>query len=257
MSEVSPTPQTMASPHHRPSLDITSLDLRGDAPDPPSPAPTYCSTFHARKDYTYPSQQASSSSSTTYTWEDEKPRSHAYPNEKSTAKSTNLIFPDDKSPHHSQSFAPKEEPHDPSLPHYASPIPPPTPYTPPPQPRKRRLPLSHFLTLLPWLLTTLFLLTTLWFISIALGIRLFTLWNTHSEDSPSFNVIINNEGATPVVSISSVVVTPTSTRGSEDNSGNMFGVKPTPVVSGKSGEKTATGTATGEASTFVTVTTKG
>ena len=68
-------------------------------------------------------------------------------------------------------FDVKIEPLDPSYPQFAAPMPRCNDIPLPPRPQRRRFPRKAIL--IPWILATIFFLTTLWFTSIALGVRLF------------------------------------------------------------------------------------
>ncbi|KAF2257058.1 hypothetical protein BU26DRAFT_35450 [Trematosphaeria pertusa] len=200
----------VAPDHHRPSFDITSIELQ-HSPSPPSPAPSYRSTIHTGKDYS-----SFSTSPSTFTWEDRKPY------KLSTKSGHHNILHDEKTGHtthdtengHSD-FELKEEPHDTNHPHYAPPSSP-THYEPPqkPPPRRRRFPRLH--PLLPWVLALIFFLITLWFASIALGARFLNVLHppTSPQLPPSINVVINENGnqpgGTPVVSIGTQISPATS-----------------------------------------------
>lgn len=70
-----------------------------------------------------------------------------------------------------KTFEVKTEPFQPSYPHFAAPMPRFDDIPLPPRPQRRRFPRKAIL--IPWILAALFFLLTLWFTSIALGVRLF------------------------------------------------------------------------------------
>ncbi|KAF2017111.1 hypothetical protein BU24DRAFT_143871 [Aaosphaeria arxii CBS 175.79] len=168
----------------------------------PSPAPTYRSTLEPKDDVFTPS----SSSKT--------PLDHlSY-----ALDSKHHHHQDYKEKEHDHTFTPTAEPFDKSHPHYAppkSPPPPPSPPFPSPSPPKRsRTP--RLAPWIPWLLTLIFFLTTLWFISIALGSRLL-IHILQPSSSPigaaEINIQINGVDFSrdPRVSMSVVTLAPTPT----------------------------------------------
>lgn len=169
----------MPSSPHRSSFDIVSARLSD--PEPPSPAPTYFSTFHSQKDIPN-TNHCHHSSSSEPVWQDEK----------STNREKSLQQPP---------FDTNPDPHN-------------TLIRPSP-PRCRR---SHLLHILPWALALFFFLTTLWLTSIAVGVKFLNILRPAPTPQPAaIHVIINGNpngnpaGAplTPLVSI--VTATPTQT----------------------------------------------
>jgi hypothetical protein len=100
---------------------------------------------------------------------------------------------------------------DPNHPHYIPPPPPPITQT-----RQRRWPRKHIL--IPYALALLFFLTTLWFTSIALGVRLFNVFK--DNDGPVqevVNVYVNGiarGGVVETVTMSGAVISSTATSSS-------------------------------------------
>lgn len=241
----------------RQSFDITDRT-------PPSPAPTYSSRFHAEKDYITPHHASNSSAhNPNFVWEDEKPfrpNIDAKPahKDKETSDSTKAGHED---------FQPLEEPHDPNHPHYT-----PLPRLPqrslpphPPPTKRRRFPLK---VLIPWTLALIFFLTTLWYTSIALGVRFFNILSppvSTTQQPPEINIQINGQdllgaAASPGFRLdTAAIITPTpgliSTK-RNGNHGNEFDTdEGTNTVTGPAAEGSVTVTETPK-STLVTITRK-
>lgn len=176
-------------PNRKPSFDITeTYHDHNYATRPPSPAPTYRSTIGSNIDH---------SSNTT---NDEKL-------DKSSASEKHTPFQ-----------PPLSEPFDTNHPHYATPSQPPHPsFHNPPLPihdtRRSRISHLNIATLLPWILFSIFFLATLWYTSIALGVRIYSTLHPSTinvpSPPPSINIIINGQDQirTPTAS----APTPTST----------------------------------------------
>ncbi|KAF2463467.1 uncharacterized protein BDR25DRAFT_108753 [Lindgomyces ingoldianus] len=169
---------------HRSSADITD---RQTLAEPPSPAPTYCSTFHSEKDYpTTPKQIFNSLNND----------SKYHPSPTSTSKFSTFSTKNEKG-----AFIPCEEPFDTNHPHYAPPSPQLPPRTPSrSQKAKRRLPSLRLL--LPWTLALIFFLTTLWYTSILVGVRFLDILHPDSAHDQPINIVINDLNGAPSVVIS-------------------------------------------------------
>src|SRR5690242_17994330 len=79
-------------------------------------------------------------------------------------------------------FEIKAEPFVPIHPQFPAPLPRFDHIPLPPRPQRQRLPRKAIL--IPWILAAIFFLTTLWFISIALGVRLFMVMQPASVNAP-------------------------------------------------------------------------
>lgn len=168
----------MEPPNRNPSFDIT--EPHAYTTRSPSPTPTYRSTPHFHQNY--PSM-------------DEKPR------QASEEKHT---------PFH----PPQAEPFDTFHPHYAASPHAHCPFNLPDRPNpKGRSRFPKLSILIPWILFTIFFLATLWYTSIALGIRLFatlhpsfTAANTYPE-VPVVNVFIKGQDDLAPLSVALSITT--------------------------------------------------
>ncbi|KAF2190806.1 hypothetical protein K469DRAFT_392993 [Zopfia rhizophila CBS 207.26] len=183
------------SHNSKPSTDTTD----NASAEPPSPAPTYRSTFHTTKDYAFAPNHTSGAN--------EKSSRMDYaitPNHTSHRKEKFSSKAKDE-----EDFNPVEEPFDTTHPLYIPPAPAPAAEPTPDLPARRstrRIP--PFRILLPWTLFAIFFLTTLWYTSIAFGIRLFHSLSPSPPQQP-INIVINPPAhGTPSVVISTA--TPTS-----------------------------------------------
>ncbi|KAF2800759.1 hypothetical protein K505DRAFT_320287 [Melanomma pulvis-pyrius CBS 109.77] len=183
----------MEPPNRKPSFDITeSHHDHNYAIRPPSPAPTYHSTFGPDKDHA----------------------SNITNDEKLNKSSV--------SEKHTPFQPPLSEPFDTTHPHYATPSHPPHPFchSPPlPVHDTRRSWISHLniATLLPWILFSIFFLATLWFTSIALGVRIFSTLHPSSTTNPTspppfINIIINGQDQINTPTTVAPIPTSTTTR---------------------------------------------
>ncbi|KAF2659422.1 hypothetical protein K491DRAFT_689284 [Lophiostoma macrostomum CBS 122681] len=197
-SRTPPRNVTEASSNRKRSFDITDYMSS-------SPAPTYSSSLHSDKDHVSPLHISKSSPKTqSILWED------------FWKEASKAAMADSKNP---AITITKKRP-SPPLPIYGPPIP----------PAKRRMP--RLAILIPWLLATLFFLTTLWFTSVAL------FYNTRhpsttNDYTPEINVYIDGLGATPSIKISTIpaatptpthttTAPPTSSSAANDNQGGQF-----------------------------------
>ncbi|KAF2624227.1 hypothetical protein BU25DRAFT_163886 [Macroventuria anomochaeta] len=115
-----------------------------------------------------------------------------------------------------KAFDVKTEPLDPCYPQFAMPRFDDTPL--PPRPQRRRLPRKTIL--IPWILAAIFFLTTLWFTSIALGVRLFMVLQPAPTSPPVQEIRVMVDGNifsttasayTSFVTLSASAVTATET----------------------------------------------
>ncbi|KAJ8115023.1 hypothetical protein OPT61_g3240 [Boeremia exigua] len=92
-----------------------------------------------------------------------------------------------------KAFEIKTEPLGPSYPQFAAPLPRFDDIPLPPRPQRRRFPRKSIMV--PWILATIFFLTTLWFTSIALGVRLFVALQPAPANPPvqEIRVLINED----------------------------------------------------------------
>ncbi|KAF2712151.1 hypothetical protein K504DRAFT_499261 [Pleomassaria siparia CBS 279.74] len=182
-------------------------------PSPASPAPTYHSIMH------YDKNQALES---------------ATKNNK-ISQDIKQALEERESEKHTPFSAPLAEPFDTTYPHYAPPSQAPlqdqyitttttaAPPPPPPPPRRSTYRLPKIGPLIPWILFAIFFLTTLWYTSIALGIRLFAILHPSmttttttplaaAAAAPAINIYFN--GQDKIEETWTVTVTsPTSTAG--------------------------------------------
>ncbi|KAF2741109.1 hypothetical protein EJ04DRAFT_571824 [Polyplosphaeria fusca] len=181
----------------RPNLEMLPRKISTDIADrsygPPSPAPTYHSTFHSTKDSstsTTPNPSEPSPSPTSSSRNFSRKHNHQ------DSKHTPPLDTEKQSPP-SPYFPITEEPHDPSHPHYVPPssshIPPSPSFLPPRRNRHPRLP--RLSILLPWILFAIFFLLSAWYTSIALGVRLFHNLTPSQQSPPPINVIVNAPAA--------------------------------------------------------------
>ncbi|KAF1997922.1 hypothetical protein P154DRAFT_622129 [Amniculicola lignicola CBS 123094] len=198
----------LSTADRRTSTDITDRSVYARSP---SPAPTYCSTFHATKDRSpEPGRQhtgkSSSSRDSKYTWEDSKSTSYSQDTKSlpcSSKKSTSKLF------------TPLEEPFDTNHPHYTPPHNAPPPELPPrTRPRAPRSRFPPTKILLPWILFAIFFPITLWYTSIALGVRLYYSLSLPRPppSTPDIHIIINiPNAADDAVNISTIISIPQPT----------------------------------------------
>ncbi|KAJ4991130.1 hypothetical protein SVAN01_03480 [Stagonosporopsis vannaccii] len=92
-----------------------------------------------------------------------------------------------------KAFEVKTEPFVPSHPQFAAPLPRFDDIPLPPRPQRQRIPKKTIL--IPWILAAIFFLTTLWFTSLALGVRLFMVLQPASVNAPvqEIRVVINED----------------------------------------------------------------
>ncbi|KAF3008686.1 hypothetical protein E8E13_009275 [Curvularia kusanoi] len=108
------------------------------------------------------------------------------------------------------SFGMKTEPFVPSYPQFAVPMPRFNDIPLPPRPQRQRLPRRAIL--IPWILAAIFFLTTLWFTSIALGVRLFMVMQPAPRNPPvqEIRVYINDAVIQSTASAHIAVATPSA-----------------------------------------------
>ncbi|KAF2114637.1 hypothetical protein BDV96DRAFT_688127 [Lophiotrema nucula] len=160
------------------STDITE---RG----PPSPAPTYRSTFHDKKDVASLTPNPAASSSSSSPW----PLKHG--NSPYMGDEKTMYSSDEKKSHknNGDDIELVEEPFDIHHPHYI----PPAQYEAPPPERpvtlpRRRSRYPPLKIIIPWVLFAIFFLLSAWYTSIAFGVRLFT----HLNPQKPIRIIIND-----------------------------------------------------------------
>ncbi|KAF2689189.1 hypothetical protein K458DRAFT_413482 [Lentithecium fluviatile CBS 122367] len=187
-----------------PTPDLTSIELRS-AFRSPSPAPTYRST---NRETFWPTPKNGNNPYSTFT------------NTNSSSSSTSFIWHDEKAALEAPYIHPKPEPHDPNHPHYATPsrpLPAPLPHPPSSHPKR-----SSRRRILPWLLATLFFLSTLYFISLLLGSKFLSIIRPINTQTHTINLVINGNmaapGQTPTLLVSTVI-TPVPTGEGQDNTG--------------------------------------
>lgn len=92
-----------------------------------------------------------------------------------------------------KAFEVKAEPFIPSYPQFAAPMPRFDDIPLPPRPQRQRFPRKAIL--IPWILAAIFFLTTLWFTSIAVGVRLFMVLQPAASIPPAqeIRVFINGD----------------------------------------------------------------
>ncbi|ORY11584.1 hypothetical protein BCR34DRAFT_587756 [Clohesyomyces aquaticus] len=140
------------------STDITA---RQALARPPSPAPTYCSTFHSEKDLRHSPTDSKSNFETV-----EEPFDTNHPHY--VRENHNILSLQQL----------------PAL---------------PPKTRKRRLPPLRIIV--PWTLALIFFLITLWYTSILVGARFLDILSPKSSPTQPINVVINGLDASPPVQI--------------------------------------------------------
>ena len=198
-------PYIHAHTHHQhASPDLTSMELR-QAFRSPSPAPTYRTTNRESFWPTPPATDDPQSNSPYHhsppSWHDEKKDktyglhpAHTNPTGRTRGPSPrsgshNIASSSPSpSPRHSSTFAIKPDPRDPSHPHYADPSPQSTHPLHPAPPRRPLL--RRTLRLLPTILATAFLLSTLSLASLLLGYK-FLSENHPIPAPPTINLVIN------------------------------------------------------------------
>ena len=130
-------------------------------------------------------------------------------------------------------FEVKTEPFHPIYPQFPAPMPRFDDIPLPPRPQRRRVPKKAIL--IPWILAAVFFLTTLWFTSIALGVRLFMVLQPAPTNPPvqEIHVLINEDvlrgtasAYTSFITLSATVTTTTATA-SATTSTNYASAEPT------------------------------
>lgn len=109
-----------------------------------------------------------------------------------------------------KAFEVKAEPFVPSYPQFAAPMPRFDEIPLPPRPQRQRLPRKAIL--IPWILAAIFFLSTLWFTSIALGVRLFMVLQPAASSPPvqEIRVFINEDMLRNTASAFTTAVTPSA-----------------------------------------------
>jgi hypothetical protein len=190
----------MASQKRAPSIDMTSIELE----DVPSPAPTYSSTFHSQNVPITPQHAYSAAT----------PKSGVsnHPCHQSPAHEPPSYMPQSKGKTLSkdeEDVQVKPDYQDPNHPHFAGST---SPNLPPTLPARSRIPRKRIL--IPWILAVIFFLISLWFTSILVGARFFSIIHPLPSTPPAreINVYINGQVFQGTVSVSTATVTiPTST----------------------------------------------
>lgn len=102
-------------------------------------------------------------------------------------------FENQKAFEYQEAFEVKTEQFAPTYPQFPAPLPRFDDIPLPPRPQRQRFPRKAIL--IPWILAAIFFLTTLWFTSIALGVRLFMVLQPASGNAPvqEIRVVINED----------------------------------------------------------------
>ena len=109
-----------------------------------------------------------------------------------------------------KAFEANTQPFHPSYPQFAAPLPRFDDIPLPPRPQRQRLPRKAIL--IPWIIAAVFFLTTLWFTSIALGVRLFMVLQPASPSPPvqEIRVFIDHDMLRDTASAFTTLVTPSA-----------------------------------------------